>query len=99
MQDTTTADDWVSVTGHAADRWHERTDNPGIGPVVAWQTAARCEPSHLYGDEIRYHAGIDCYLVAKRGRLVTVVEADQPGEPTPGAGDSPAEAAESGVEA
>lgn len=77
--------DWVVVTGHAADRWHERTDDPDIGPVVAWMTASRCDPSHLYGDEIRYHAGVDCYLVTRNGRLVTVVEADRPGEPTPGA--------------
>lgn len=76
--------DWVKVTRHAGRRWHERTTDPGIGPRVAWETAKPVNPQHLHGDEIRYHAGTNLYLVAKSGRLVTVVPADRPDAPRPG---------------
>lgn len=74
----------VTVTDHAVWRWYQRTSGPGFGPRTAWETAARVNPSHLEGDEIRYHSGVDCYLIARDDCLVTVVRADGSREMTPG---------------
>jgi len=67
--------EWIIVSGHAADRWHERTDSPGVGPIVAWNEAERREVRDLNGDEIRYHRPSETLLVRKAGVLVTVVDA------------------------
>lgn len=89
--------EWIYVTKHAGDRYQERTDSPGVGPRVAWLQATRVEPSHLHGDEIRYHARLDLYLIVKQARLVTVVPADEPAEPTPGREHAAGSRGESGV--
>ena len=67
--------DWVYVTDHAAERWHERTATPGIGPIVAWNESERREVSELTGDEIRYHPATESLLIRKDGVLVTVIDA------------------------
>lgn len=66
--------DWIVVSTHAADRWHERTDSPGIGPVVAWSEAERRDVPGIHGDEVRYHDEAEVILVAKGGVLVTVID-------------------------
>ena len=67
--------DWVYITDHAAERWHERTETPGIGPIVAWNESGRREVSELTGDEIRYHRATETLLIRKGGVLVTVIDA------------------------
>lgn len=68
------ADDWVTVTEHAAERWHQRTDAPGFGPRAAW-IHGRPVNDHDYpnADEVRTHgrAGVDLLRVG--GVLVTVL--------------------------
>lgn len=69
--------EWVDVTTHAALRWHQRTQDPGVGPVVAWSEATPVDPVGVYGDEIRYHEPTDTYLVRRQSRLVTVLLANR----------------------
>lgn len=66
--------DWICVTDHAAERWHERTESPGIGPIVAWNESERRDISELSGDEIRYHRATETLLVRKGTALVTVID-------------------------
>lgn len=67
--------EWIIVSRHAADRWHQRTDSPGVGPIVAWNRAERRDVRDLNGDEIRYHRASETLLVRKGRVLVTVVDA------------------------
>ena len=67
--------EWIIVSRHAADRWHQRTDSPGVGPIVAWNRAERRDVRDLNGDEIRYHRASETLLVRKGAVLVTVVDA------------------------
>lgn len=67
--------DWIIVTAHAAERWHERTVSPGVGPIVAWNESERRQVDDLQGDEIRFHRATDSLLVRKGSRLVTVIYA------------------------
>lgn len=66
--------DWLVVSEHAAERWHQRTDAPGIGPLVAWNAAERRDVDGLHGDEIRFHRATKTFLIQKSGVLVTVVD-------------------------
>lgn len=66
--------DWLIVSEHAAERWHQRTDAPGIGPLVAWNAAERRDIDGLHGDEIRYHRETETLLIQKDSVLVTVVD-------------------------
>lgn len=66
--------EWLYITHHAYQRWSERTDNPRIGPRIAWNNAVPADPAHLHG-RIRYHEPTDVHLVARGPRLVTVVPA------------------------
>jgi hypothetical protein len=68
--------DWINLTDHAAVRWKQRTDNPGVGPIVAWNEAIRAEPADVVADEVRYHESTDTLLVRRQTRLVTVLPAD-----------------------
>lgn len=74
-------DDWVRVTSHAADRWHERTDSPGIGPRGAYIEGTPVpDGSHEFNaDEVRHHRPSGTLLLRRGDRLVTVVRetADQ----------------------
>jgi len=65
--------DWITVSGHAAERWHERTDEPGIGPIVAWNEAERRHVPDLDAEEIRYHRPTETLLLQNGGVLVTVI--------------------------
>lgn len=67
--------EWIIVTTHAAVRWHERTESPGVGPVVAWNESERREVSDLHGDEIRFHRGLEVLLVRQGNVLATVIDA------------------------
>lgn len=66
--------EWVVVSSHAAERWHQRTKTPGVGPIVAWNEAERREISDLDADEIRYHKPTGTLLLKNGGVLVTVIE-------------------------
>lgn len=62
-------------TTHAAERWNERTDSPGIGPIVAWTRAERRnDVPQLRGDEFRYHRPTDTLLVARDRVIVTCID-------------------------
>lgn len=67
--------DWINVSAHAADRWHQRTDSPGIGPIVAWNEGDRTNVRTIEGDELRYHRDTETILVRKEQVLVTVIDA------------------------
>lgn len=69
--------DWIEVSTHASDRWHERTQNPGIGPRIAWINASPCLATGLHGDEFRYHEPTDTILIMKNGVLTTVLNGSQ----------------------
>jgi len=66
-------DEWLVVSNHAARRWHQRTDSPGIGPLIAWNQAERRQDTLLRGDEVRYHRHTQAYLVRREDTLVTVI--------------------------
>lgn len=68
--------EWIIVSTHAAERWHERTDSPGVGPIVAWNEAERRNIRGVHGDETRYHRESETILVRKARVLVTVVDAE-----------------------
>lgn len=67
--------EWIRVTDHAADRWHERTDTPGVGPIVAWNKSERRDITDLDADEIRYHQATEMLLLRRDEALVTVIDA------------------------
>jgi len=69
--------EWIEVTDHAALRWHQRTHDPGVGPIVAWLEADPADPEGVVGDEVRYHEPTDTYLVRRQTRLVTVLLASR----------------------
>lgn len=67
--------EWIVVSGHAAERWHQRTDSPGVGPIIAWSESERRELEHVSGDEVRYQRATKTLLVRKGNVLVTVLGA------------------------
>ena len=67
--------EWLLISRHAAERWHQRTDSPGVGPRVAWAEAERRSVPGVRADEVRYHRGSETVLVRVGGVLVTVIDA------------------------
>ena len=65
--------DWIIVTEHAAERWHQRAHEPTVGPIVAWNEGQRRSVPGLHGDEMRYHRDTETLLVTKDDVLVTVI--------------------------
>lgn len=66
--------DWIVVSAHAYERWHERTDAPGHGPRVAWFNGFGIDCRAIDADEARYHQPTDTVLIRKEGTLVTVLD-------------------------
>lgn len=55
--------EWITVTTHAGDRWHERTNSAGVGPIVAWNEGHPVSVPTLEADEVRHHSPTDTLLV------------------------------------
>jgi len=66
----------IELSDHAYDRWHSRSDNPSLDPVVAWINGTPVEGTDLEGDEVRYHDRTGTLLVRKDVVLVTVIDVD-----------------------
>lgn len=57
-------DELIKVSNHGSSRWHQWTDSPGLGPVVAWNDATTLPSNHgLYCDEARYHSDTETVLL------------------------------------
>lgn len=57
-------DEMIKVSNHGRSRWHQWTDSPGLGPVVAWNDAITLPSNHgLYCDEARYHGDTETVLL------------------------------------
>lgn len=74
-------DEWVEITDHAYDRWHERKPaGTMIGPRVAWfadETVILPRPNGVHGDSARYHPGTETVLVERNRFIVTVLLASK----------------------
>ncbi|QLH78637.1 hypothetical protein HZS55_15665 [Halosimplex rubrum] len=71
---------WVS--GHARDRWRNRTHARLDDLKTAWYEATPVEYPPAKGETYaRYHAPTDTVLLARNGELVTVIElTDRPAD-------------------
>jgi len=64
--------DHPTPTGHAADRWNERTD-ADVDLETAWGESQRIRAAERHcGDEVRYHHGQDVALV-RQGCIIATV--------------------------
>lgn len=66
---------WLRISDHAAVRWHQHTDSPGVGPRVAWGQAQPVSLHDVDGDEVRFHQRLALVLVRRDDTLVTVIDA------------------------
>lgn len=72
-------DDWITVSVHAGEQWHRRTNSPGIGPRGAWIDGEPYvgEEARRHVDEMRHHPPSGTILLRKGNTLVTVLPADE----------------------
>lgn len=58
--------EYVEISTHAGERWHERRDEPpGYGPVIAWNRGVPLPDWRgAYCDEARYDDGTGLILLA-----------------------------------
>ena len=66
----------LHVTDHVdSRRWLQRSDDPVMDPVDAWEHGRLLRGHGLEGDEVRYHEHTETVLVRKSTNLVTVLDA------------------------
>lgn len=69
--------EWIEVSKHAGERWHEHTTHPGVGPVVAWNRGIPLVAMDgLDGEEARVLEDVGdegVVMVRKDDTMVTVV--------------------------
>lgn len=67
------------VTGHAGDRWDDRTRDDSVAPETAWEHSQRIRAGGPFhgADEVHYHQETGTLLLRKASTLMTVYDVDE----------------------
>jgi hypothetical protein len=64
------------VSGHARDRWLDRSDAPSLEPAVLWERGDPIPAEEFGADEARYLPAANVIVIRRGGAITTALEPD-----------------------